>query len=406
MKHLHAAFGAVIAFAAIAQGGRLAAQSLPPASVAFPAGESVVELPLERQDGLIVVSVQIRGISRPLRMILDSGAPVMVLADPGLAAGLAYPVLAQAQVEGGGDGPIETVPLVSGVAGSVGGLRLTEGLMLLGGIQRTRLPIDGVLGRSLLDNVVLEIDWDHDRLRLHEPRAFVYDGDGEILGIEINAKRQLETNAAIGESAAREVPVRLVIDTGARQALGLVVSEKLPKLTGERVRDTVVGWGSRGPGRGDVARVPRLRLGRVDLENVATMLVRQRPTTADGWIGIPALRRFRFFLDVPGKRLILEPGNNLDGPFHFNTTGLVIAPTAPGSTAVDVFEVIPGSPAAAAGILAGDRITTIDGQAVAALDHDSLTQILVVPEVGSEIRLGIARSEQRIEANIRAKDLL
>ncbi|MCG8462408.1 MAG: PDZ domain-containing protein [Holophagales bacterium] len=408
-RHALALFSALaLPWLAAGPGGPAHAQTLPSSELRFPGDRQIVELPFDYRNGLMVVRVEVEGLARPLEMVLDSGSPILVLADPELAGSDRFPVFAQAQVDGIGDGPMQTAPLVRDVVARVAGLEIRNGLMLLGGLDSAKLGVDGVIGRSLFDHAVVEVIWNERRLRVHAPESFSYEGSGARLPLAVGGDRHLETKASLVSRDGKSEKVSLIVDTGARQALGLFLPEGADLPASEpRIADTLVGWGSRGPQWGDVGRVAGLRLGPWDLPGVVTSFVfGPRRSSAEGWIGLPVLRRFRVFFDVPHDRLILEALGGVGDPFVFNSTGLVLAPREPGSPGIPVVEVIPGSPAAAAGIEAGDKILSVQGTAVAELASEALSRFLITPEEGLELSLRISRAGQQASKTLRARHLL
>jgi len=98
-----------------------------------------------------------------------------------------------------------------------------------------------------------------------------------------------------------------------------------------------------------------------------------------GVLGANVLRKFRVTLDYPRNELVLDPAVRTQpeeegiAQFGLIGPGIVLRATADG---VAVRQVVVGSPAARAGIKAGDRIYEIDGHAVAGSDLFSAQQRL------------------------------
>jgi membrane-associated protease RseP (regulator of RpoE activity) len=96
----------------------------------------------------------------------------------------------------------------------------------------------------------------------------------------------------------------------------------------------------------------------------------------DGLIGGGIFRRFKMTVDIPGRRLFLEPGPNVDEPFDMDMSGLEILADGPDLKTFLVDEVRPDSAGAKAGILEGDTIEAIDGQRAQELGIDEIHRLL------------------------------
>lgn len=402
----------LVLVAVMACGGlapELVAQDLSSARVEFAAAAESVELPFELYHGLPVVDVQLVGREEPLRLILDSGAAVMVLTDGALVDELGWPVLAQANVQGHGDGQAQTAPLVGGVALRLGEVLVSEAFAVVGVLGDVIPGVDGVLGRAVFTDLVVDIDWAGQRLVLHPAESFAYPGHGTILPITVDSERgAYAVPACAVVDGGAESCFELVLDTGARQAVGFRESARgRPARPATGLDDIIVGWGSQGPARGFVGRLEELRFEDIALERaVAGFVASDTSSFADGWLGVPVLQRFRTIFDLPNRRLILEPNERLREPFEFDTTGLQVAPPGPGAQHLEVAHVIPGSAAARAGVEVGDRIVAIDDQAVADLDLGALRAGPLVPRSGVEIRLRLLRRGEEIERSLQTERLI
>lgn len=92
------------------------------------------------------------------------------------------------------------------------------------------------------------------------------------------------------------------------------------------------------------------------------------------------------FSDYFPPRLLTRFNEEISG--RFSGVGVEIAPVRRGLRAVKVF---PGSPAAAAGIVAGDLIVSVDGRSIAGESIDRAKERIVGP-AGTEVTLGVVRS--------------
>ena len=146
----------------------------------------------------------------------------------------------------------------------------------------------------------------------HDPSTFDYRGPGESLPLEVVDQRPVAAGTVMVEEDGREIPVRLLIDTGSGRYLNLIIkSRRRLKPPPEQTLGASVGV----VGNTLVTMSPvwRLRLGSSVVENVEAAwtepfqvpAVRNIPNL-NGIVGNQLLRRFRIFFDYRGGRLILE----------------------------------------------------------------------------------------------------
>lgn len=380
-------------------------QGLPQATLTFPEGQDVVQIPFERYQDFIVVSVEFDGV-RPLRMIVDTGSPVFVVADTALTNRMNLQIWAQAQVGGAGDGPAETAPLAGGVQAQLGPLQIANAMLLVGVGGDAISGLDGILGGPLFENAVVDIDWAEGVLHVYQPAAFSYEGRGTTLPLTLMPNRHVYTKGTLAINDGEGVPVTLHVDTGARQGIGVLTSSDLPAPT-KVVRNTIVAWGSRGPARGDIGRVHRLQLGDLVVSDIVASFREDTPEQGEAaWIGIPVLQQFRPIFDYPGERLILEPNERYGEAFTFATTGLILEPWAVGSAALTVADVVADSPAAQGALKAGDEIMEINGRAVGLLASDEVNGELLKPEPGKVVTVKVRRGEQILTMTLTARRML
>jgi len=85
--------------------------------------------------------------------------------------------------------------------------------------------------------------------------------------------------------------------------------------------------------------------------------------------------------------------------------GIGVSIAAPNSTGALVDAVLPGAPAALAGVKPGDRITTIDGQLTSAMSLAQITDLLR-GQPATSVRLGIERGTQHLELNVERRAIV
>lgn len=296
--------------------------------IRFPPGKSFVEIPLRRAHNVPVIPVGVNG-SRPLKLILDTGSEVPVLFG-GPPAGSLNLKTAEEGIARGGSGPATPVSIAGEVTFSISRLRLTGQrlcfLRRVGGdalSPRARNTPDGVIGRPVFDNLTTEFDRERRLIRFYDPAKFTYSGRGTILPLSFDERGIPHITAEVKVSfRGRPVAARLMVDTGADNALSLVTGSRQGIALPEKILGTGMGGGINGATAFKLGRVKSIKIGRYLFRDVLTSFV--EPVTRStirrggrqGLIGEEILRRFSLIFDYSRGRMILEPNGAFKDPFQ------------------------------------------------------------------------------------------
>ncbi|GAG32057.1 unnamed protein product, partial [marine sediment metagenome] len=218
-------------------------QGLNPAEIEWPAGRGKVTIPFDYENGFVVVPVSVMG-SRPLQMMLSTGSPLIVIPDESLAETMDLNIVAEVQVDGDGDGEMQTAPLAMGVDAVVGGLKISKGIVLVGAVKEVLQDVDGAIGASIFRNCVVEINWTDRELHLHDPATYEYDGNGAVLDLTVAADGHPYVDgfaARLGGPNWTELKLRL--DSGDRGALTLYAGSDEQIKIPEGAVESIVAWG-------------------------------------------------------------------------------------------------------------------------------------------------------------------
>ncbi|HKD99974.1 MAG TPA: aspartyl protease family protein [Planctomycetota bacterium] len=264
---------------------------------------------------------------------------------------------------------------------------------------------EGIVGGELFERFAVRVDVDALRLELFESKTFAPEpgSAGVPLRLE-DGIAFLDARVAVG--AGQPGPAELAIDLGASHALWLNGRSDGRLAAPESSIASRLGRGLSGEIEGRVGRVRKLELGSSALEDVVAVFPRkehQRPgghDFRDGFVGADALTRFHVTFDYAHERMWLAPGNRLAEPFEHDMTGLVLDPDDVGQV---VRAVLPGTPAAEAGVLAGDRLVAVDGRN---LDPVAPWLSRTFRVDGAELRLTLRRGDETIEKRVRLRRLV
>ncbi|HEY3216909.1 MAG TPA: PDZ domain-containing protein [Candidatus Eisenbacteria bacterium] len=232
-------------------------------------------------------------------------------------------------------------------------------------------------------------------------------GDGKVL-----------VEGRVSAAARRSARLNLLVDTGSskcvlfEEALGLLGSTRgLESLRG-LIAPTLLGPGTAWLTRVDaialVSSPPGAQARGVDVavvqSRLSEVLSRATGETIHGLLGYSFLKRFRVGLDYPHRILWLDPvrGFRDDRPYEYSQIGLQLERLGKG---VRVAAVAEGSPAARAGIAAGDVIVSLQGVSADTANVIRLTHMLEGPP-GSRVTLQVRRGETERTYRIRRRRLL
>lgn len=297
----------------------------------FPAGKNVVEVPFEVEGGWMVIPVSVNG-SRPLRYVFDSGASGAVHTNTAIVDSLNLKITGKMQVRGaGGGGATSEVSVAENVNFTIGGIELSNGNLA---IHPSRSGHDGVIGRPIFANLVVEIDWEKQVIRFYEPGKYKYSGSGRVLPLTFDEGGRPYTMASVAVAGEKTIPVKLVVDTGGSHTLQLDVSSNSEIKLPEGATKTVLGRGASGEITGYTGRIKALELGGQTFKDVPTIFPDSSSGTAgvngrQGNLGSGILRRFKVIYDYSRKQMIVEPNKFSSDPF-----GTVMQSTAASSVPV------------------------------------------------------------------------
>jgi len=315
---------ALISSAALGQAERMRVPA-DEISVSFPAGKNFVEVPFETERNWIIIPVSVNG-SRPLRFVLDSGAggAGASLINGAVADSLNLNIVGKVQARGAGTGPAVEVPIAGGVKFDIGGMQLSGGRMSVHratpGMEGLSVGRDGVIGRPVFANLVVEIDWERNVVRLHDPKTFSYTGKGAVLPLTFDEMGRPYTGASVMTDDDKSVPVNLIVDTGGSHNLSLEVGPGTPLKAPVGAAKVVLGRGASGEFTGYTGQVKGLQLAGYAVKDIPTIYPDESYGPAlregrQGNLGAGILRRFKIIYDYSRKRMILEPNKFFNEPF-------------------------------------------------------------------------------------------
>lgn len=258
---------------------------------------------------------------------------------------------------------------------------------------------DGLVGYEMFRRFGVTIDYAKHELVLADPAKFAPPAGAHAVPFE------LADRIPIVQGVLDGVPARISVDTGSRASLTLhapFAREHGLVAKYAAVPDSVVGWGVGGPSRGRIARFGTLMLGDVAIDGIAgDIFTGDKGAFASpdlgGNLGGGVLRRFTVAFDYGAKTMYLAPNDAFARPDEVDRSGLWLLG---GDDGLEIADVAAGSAALRAGLRVGDRITAIDGVAVASSMLPALRQRLRESPVGTRLAIDYQRGGKPAKAQL------
>jgi membrane-associated protease RseP (regulator of RpoE activity) len=227
------------------------------------------------------------------------------------------------------------------------------------------VPMDGVIGYEVLSRFVTTFDYASKKVVFHMPGSYTPPADATVIPIA-----QYGTQPQFACSIDN-VPATCTLDTGARNAMSLFAPfvEAHPSVVPARLTAPGVnGIGVGGRHLGRLGRVQSLSFGGLTLHD----LVGDYPTQNAGALAMPFIganvggavwKRFTMTLDYGRLTMTLTPNADFDMRDEWDRSGVYLV----NNGAITIIDVRPGTPAARAGLVKGDVITSVNGSSTLSL---------------------------------------
>ncbi|MEY3051871.1 MAG: hypothetical protein RLY31_1656 [Bacteroidota bacterium] len=389
--------------------------------------EDRIDIPFSFEQNLVLVEVVLDHFL-PLRFILDTGAEHTILAKRQLTDMLGASYEREFRIMGADMQTELLAYLVRNVDLTLRGgnafrektmelpnhpmLVLAEDYLRLDEI--TGIEIHGILGADVFRHLAVQFNFEKKVVSLLR-RTEAFSPPKRFRQVPLEVKRNkpyLETFLSLQGDTA--VPVRLLLDSGAMLSL-LLDTETHPSLAlPPHLLTGHIGAGLGGYLSGYLGKIHALQWGQDTLRSLPTnfQTVPDQPVTMDsslrfsrhGIVGNAILQRFHLIIDYPGQTLHYLPNRRFRKQTPYDKSGLVIIATDLNLHTFSLHAVIPGSPAALAGLQPGDELLRLNGISTS-LRSLSNIQHRLSGRHGRKIRLTVRRNGQRLDFRFRLQAL-
>lgn len=393
MGRLGAGWGIFVVAAVLALAGESRVPQQAPPAARFTYGGNAAQVPAELIDNLVFLPVRVNN-GQPSLFELDSSAATSSI-DPGRATEI---------------GLVGSKQSVLNLAG----LDVTLGALATAGEKeasaRTGRPFEGTLGCDFFGDLVVEIDYARQTLRFYDPSTYKYPGRGTSIPLTIAGGRpQIPAKFIVPGQRAHEGS--FLINTALESSV--VISDRYAgshHVFSAHVK-TIQAWDPAAGGGGPavVGRLKGFQLGPYGAESVLAVfspanLIGTGDANAAGVIGAGLLRRFIVTFDFSHHQLILEANVHFGESDEEDKSGIGVIAKGSGLKTFEIAQVLPGSPAADAGIQKGDVIAGIDQDPAADLSLFAIRNLF--RQVGHKYKLLLERDGKTFEVTLQMRRLI
>lgn len=376
-----------------------------------------ITIDFKTSSNLIIIPVAINN-SDTLNFILDTGVRYPIITELPFVNKLNLNFLQPINVKGLGEGEQLTAYRSGNNTINIDGLVAYDQeihMVINENFQISHIlgiPVHGLIGFNLFKDYVVKIDYSEHKLTLIKPEFFTYkEKEKDIVLPLIFEQNKPFVRTSIVTDKNEDVPVKLLVDTGASDAIWLSTNSDSRIQLPENHIETFLGRGLSGDLYGKKGRIGAIWVGPLVLyEPIVAFpeneLVDQLIGRNDrnGTLGAEILRRFYVTMDYPNQRLILRPNSDLKDDFNYNMSGLEITNPMPGVPIFVISNIRKNSPAYYAGVQENDQIIALNNT-----NHKVLTlndiNLLFQSQEDRKIKLTVLRNGEQIKTEFFLKKM-
>jgi hypothetical protein len=376
-----------------------------------------ITIDFKSASNLIIIPVTINE-SDTLNFILDTGVRFPIITELPFVNKLNLNYLMPVQVKGLGEGQELTAYRSGNNTMKLNGLtaRNQEVQMIIDeNFQISHMlgiPVHGLIGFNLFKDYIVKIDYPNEKITLYKPEYYKYRDRRKdiILPLHLEGNKPYVRTSIVTDNM-EEVPVKLLVDTGASDAIWL--SEKSDERIDlpENHIETFLGKGLSGDVFGAKGRLDGIWVGPLILPKPIVSfpnseLIDQLISSNDrnGTIGAEILRRFVITLDYRNSRLTMRPTHRVKDDFNYNMSGMEVINPIPGMPIFTITNIRDNSPAYFAGLKENDQILSLNFSNHRSLELNDINLLLQSRE-NKKIRVTVLRDGEEFKTSFELKKL-
>lgn len=376
-----------------------------------------ITINFKTSSNLIIIPVAINN-SDTLNFILDTGVSYPIITELPFVNKLSLNFLQPINVKGLGEGEQLTAYRSGNNVISINGLVaydqeihmvINENFQIS---QILGIPVHGMIGFNLFKDYVVKIDYATQKITLIKPEYFAYkERDKDIVLPLIFEQNKPFVKTSIVTDKNEDVPVKLLVDTGASDALWLSTNSDSRISLPENNIETFLGRGLSGDLYGKKGRIGAIWVGPLVLyepivafpdNDLIEKLIGKNDR--NGTLGAEILRRFYVTMDYPNKRLILRPNGYIKDEFNYNMSGLEVTNPMPGLPIFLINNIRKNSPAYYAGLQENDQIVALNNESNKSLTLNDIN-LLFQSHEDKKVKMTVLRNGEQIKTEFFLKKM-
>ena len=374
-----------------------------------------ITIKFKSASNLVIIPVTINE-SDTLNFILDTGVRFPIITELPFVNKLNLNYLMPVQIQGLGEGEGLTAYRSSNNSIKIQGLTAwnQEVQMIIDeNFQISHMlgiPVHGLIGFNLFKDYIVQIDYGNDKLTLYRPEHYRYRDRRKdiILPLHLEANKPfVRTNIVTDD--LQEVPVKLLVDTGASDALWLSKNSDARIQLPQNHIETFLGRGLSGDLYGIKGRIDGIWVGPLVLPkpivaypNSETIDQLISSNDRNGTLGAEILRRFIVTMDYRNNRLTLRPTSRVNEDFNYNMSGMEVMNPMPGLPIFTITNIRENSPAYFAGLQENDQILSLNNNNHRSLELNDINLLLQSKE-NKKIRIKVLRQGEEYKTSFDLK---
>jgi hypothetical protein len=401
-------------------------------------------------NNLIIIPVEINGVT--LSFLLDTGVSKPIIFNfLNVSDSLKIKNTTTIHLRGlGGGDTVEALKSTNNVFRIGEAVKLQQDLYAVFNTKlnfgpRLGVPVHGIIGLDIFKDLVVEINYASGYLRLTEPEKYKYKPckKCERLNLEFyNGKPYIN---GLVTMKGKEIPVKLLIDSGGSDALWLFEDDSLGISAGDKYFNDFLGLGLNGSVYGKRSKIEAFSLKSFVLKNAnvafpnhENIFFAKKIKDRNGSVSGNILKRFNIIFDYQKALMIISKNSKFKEKFSYNKSGIELAHDGVRilreikrsaikannnrqssndgivlgnqykislKPAYKVVELRPDSPAEEAGLKIGDIVISVNGKQTYQLSLQNVMHLFYA-EHDKKMKIKVDRNGKLFVFNFKLKKLL
>lgn len=288
-------------------------------------------------DNLIILPVELNGVK--LSFLLDSGVSKPILFNiVNISDSIQINHVESIYIRGLGDqGYIEALKSKKNIVKVGDAINIDQDIFVIfdetiNFTPRLGVQVHGIIGYDIFKDFTVEINYASKHIKLHKPETYRYPRCKKCKTVDLELYQNKPYINAHIEVDDKEIPVKLLVDSGGSDALWLFEDDSLGIVPhSEKYFVDFLGKGLSGSVYGKRTRIKSFSLGDFHLKKVnaafpdpSAISVARTYKERNGSIAGAILKRFNLIMDYKNQKLTLKKNKYFKQQFKHNMSGIVI----------------------------------------------------------------------------------